>query len=101
MDVTGIQQVVKNSKLIYPNEEKVRATNIGSMSAFEELLKKSQQDPASFWMMSQKILFGTNHGQKQLVVIYHHSVFLLMVSVIQALTCWIAILKMVLEIEQL
>ncbi|TXL67514.1 acetate--CoA ligase [Cerasibacillus terrae] len=49
MDVTGIQQVVKNSKLIYPNEEKVRATNIGSMSAFEELLKKSQQDPASFW----------------------------------------------------
>jgi acetyl-CoA synthetase len=49
MDVSGILQVVSNSKLVYPNEEKVRATSIGSSEAFQELLKQSQEDPAAFW----------------------------------------------------
>ncbi|MEN2766671.1 acetate--CoA ligase [Ornithinibacillus xuwenensis] len=49
MDVSGILQVVENSKLVYPNEKKVKNTAIGSTEAFEELLKQSQQDPASFW----------------------------------------------------
>jgi acetyl-CoA synthetase len=49
MDVSGILQVVSNSKLVYPNEEKVRATSIGSTEAFQELLKQSQEDPAAFW----------------------------------------------------
>lgn len=49
MDISGILQVVSNSKLIYPAEEKVRATSIGSTEAFQELLKQSQEDPATFW----------------------------------------------------
>jgi acetyl-CoA synthetase len=49
MDVSGILQVVSNSKLVYPNEEKVRATSIGSSEAFQELLKQSHEDPAAFW----------------------------------------------------
>jgi acetyl-CoA synthetase len=49
MDVSGILQVVSNSKLVYPNEEKVRATSIGSSEAFHELLKQSHEDPAAFW----------------------------------------------------
>jgi acetyl-CoA synthetase len=49
MDISGILQVVSNSKLIYPAEEKVRSTSIGSNVAFQELLKLSQEDPAAFW----------------------------------------------------
>jgi acetyl-CoA synthetase len=49
MDISGILQVVSNSKLIYPAEEKVRSTSIGSTEAFQELLKQSQVDPATFW----------------------------------------------------
>ncbi|MFJ5760746.1 acetate--CoA ligase [Neobacillus sp. NPDC093182] len=49
MDISGILQVVSNSKLIYPAEEKVRSTSIGSTEAFQELLKQSQEDPAAFW----------------------------------------------------
>ncbi|MEY2194669.1 acetate--CoA ligase [Neobacillus sp. BF23-41] len=49
MDISGILQVVSNSKLIYPEEEKVRSTSIGSSEAFQELLKQSQEDPAKFW----------------------------------------------------
>jgi acetyl-CoA synthetase len=49
MDISGILQVVSNSKLIYPAEEKVRSTSIGSNEAFQELLKLSQEDPADFW----------------------------------------------------
>ncbi|MFL6516470.1 MAG: acetyl-coenzyme A synthetase N-terminal domain-containing protein, partial [Bacillus sp. (in: firmicutes)] len=49
MDISGILQVVSNSKLIYPEEEKVRSTSIGSSEAFHELLKQSQEDPAKFW----------------------------------------------------
>ncbi|WP_045522238.1 acetate--CoA ligase [Neobacillus niacini] len=49
MDISGILQVVSNSKRIYPAEEKVRSTSIGSNEAFQELLKLSQEDPAAFW----------------------------------------------------
>jgi acetyl-CoA synthetase len=49
MDVSGILQVVENSKLVYPNEEKSRATTIGSANAFQELVEKSQNNPAEFW----------------------------------------------------
>jgi acetyl-CoA synthetase len=49
MDISGILQVVSNSKLIYPEAEKVRSTSIGSSEAFQELLKQSQEDPAKFW----------------------------------------------------
>ncbi|NWQ40450.1 acetate--CoA ligase [Bacillus sp. EB106-08-02-XG196] len=49
MDISGILQVVSNSKLIYPSEEKVRSTSIGSNDAFQELLTLSQEDPAAFW----------------------------------------------------
>ncbi|MEI3611852.1 acetate--CoA ligase [Pseudogracilibacillus sp. SO30301A] len=49
MDESGILQVVNNSKLIYPNEEKVRSTSLGSSKAFQQLLKDSQEDPVTFW----------------------------------------------------
>src|SRR5690625_3731049 len=49
MDEKGILQVINSSKLIYPREEKVRQTALGSMEAFEQLLKDSQEDPSSFW----------------------------------------------------
>jgi acetyl-CoA synthetase len=49
MDISGILQVVSNSKLIYPAEDKVRSTSIGSTEAFQQLLKQSQEDPAAFW----------------------------------------------------
>jgi acetyl-CoA synthetase len=49
MDISGILQVVSKSKLVYPEEEKVRSTSIGSSEAFQELLKQSQEDPAAFW----------------------------------------------------
>jgi acetyl-CoA synthetase len=49
MDISGILQVVSNSKLIYPAEEKVRSTSIGSNEAFRELLKQSHEDPSAFW----------------------------------------------------
>lgn len=49
MDVSGILQVVENSKLVYPDEDKARATSIGSTKAFQELLAKSQENPAEYW----------------------------------------------------
>ena len=49
MDIKGILQVVSDSKLIYPNEDKVRATSLGSTDAFQELLRQSHEDPATFW----------------------------------------------------
>ena len=49
MDEKGILQVVNNSKLIYPDEEKAKQTSIGSVEAFQKLLEDSQRDPASFW----------------------------------------------------
>lgn len=49
MDLTGILQVVSNSKLVYPSEEKVRSTSIGSTEAFQDLLRQSQEDPGAFW----------------------------------------------------
>lgn len=49
MDVSGILKVIAESELVYPSEEKQAKTPIGSSKAFQELLEKSQQDPASFW----------------------------------------------------
>ncbi len=49
MDLNGILKVVSESKLVYPSEEKVRSTSIGSTEAFQQLLKQSQEDPAAFW----------------------------------------------------
>lgn len=49
MDVSGILKVIAESELVYPSEEKQAKTSIGSSKAFQELLEKSQQDPASFW----------------------------------------------------
>lgn len=49
MDEKGILQVVNNSRLIYPDEEKAKRTSIGSVEAFQKLLKDSQRDPETFW----------------------------------------------------
>lgn len=57
MDVSGILKVVSESKLVYPTEERQAKTSIGSSQAFQELLQKSQQDPATFWNDVAKELF--------------------------------------------
>ncbi len=49
MDISGILKVISDSKLVYPSEEKVSATSIGSTKNFQQLLKQSQEDPAAFW----------------------------------------------------
>ncbi|MCQ6280912.1 acetate--CoA ligase [Bacillus sp. EB600] len=49
MDISGILQVVSNSKLIFPEDDKAHSTSIGSSEAFQELLKLSHEDPAAFW----------------------------------------------------
>ncbi|MGV3488161.1 MAG: acetate--CoA ligase [Tuberibacillus sp.] len=49
MDELGIQQVVKNSKLVDPIPNKEEATELGSKEKFYSLLKKSQEEPETFW----------------------------------------------------
>lgn len=49
MDMNGVMQVVRNSKLVHPDKDKAAATTIGSSQAFQDLLQQSQQDPAAFW----------------------------------------------------
>lgn len=49
MDVTGIQQVLLNSKLIFPSKDKVHSTSLESSKAFKELLFKSKANPSEFW----------------------------------------------------
>lgn len=48
-DLGGIQELIKGSKIVYPEKEKQERTELGSSEAFQELLKKSQGDPESFW----------------------------------------------------
>ncbi|AWP38218.1 acetate--CoA ligase [Heyndrickxia coagulans] len=43
------QSGIAKSKLVYPSDDKIRSTEIGSSEAFEELLRLSQTDPAVFW----------------------------------------------------
>lgn len=49
MDVSGIQQVVANSRLVYPHKEKEQSTALGSSDAFNTLLQQSHEDPVAFW----------------------------------------------------
>ncbi len=57
MDVSGILKVIAESELVYPSEERQAKTSLGSSRAFQELLEKSKQDPASFWDSVAKELF--------------------------------------------
>ncbi len=41
--------MIKESKIILPNKEKVKGTNAGSIQDFNNLLKKSWDDPEKFW----------------------------------------------------
>ncbi|MUV37026.1 Acetate--CoA ligase [Lentibacillus sp. JNUCC-1] len=45
----GIHDIIKSSRVIYPDQEKQAATELGSSDAFQALLKESQEDPAAFW----------------------------------------------------
>ncbi|MEW9672126.1 acetate--CoA ligase [Ammoniphilus sp. 3BR4] len=49
MDVTGIQQVLSNSKLIFPSKDGKHSASSESRKAFEELLFKSKANPSEFW----------------------------------------------------
>ncbi|MFC7440314.1 acetate--CoA ligase [Laceyella putida] len=48
-EIRGIRDVVQNSRLVEPNPEKVRETHLGSVEAFQELLKRSWENPLVFW----------------------------------------------------
>jgi len=48
-DLGGIQEMVKESKLVWPEEEKQQQTNLGSQKKFLKLLEYSQMDPEMFW----------------------------------------------------
>src|SRR5699024_11203062 len=64
MDLKGILQVANSSALIYPQEEKVRETDLGSMEAFEKLLSDSQKNPAAFWEQVAKELVWYERWQE-------------------------------------
>lgn len=49
LDEKGILQAVKNSRLVYPDQQKVKNTELGSTKAFDELLSRSKKDPEAFW----------------------------------------------------
>lgn len=57
MDTAGIQNVVENSLLIEPREEKIRRTADGSKETFAMILEKSKQDPEKFWEEAAEQLF--------------------------------------------
>lgn len=48
-ELGGIQEIVKDSKIVWPEQEKQEQTELGSKEAFQELLEKSQKDPEAFW----------------------------------------------------
>src|SRR5690625_472134 len=48
-DLGGIQEIIKDSKIVYPDKARQAATEMGSSEAFQRLLEKSQEDPATFW----------------------------------------------------
>src|SRR5699024_2449819 len=45
----GIQDIVKQSQLVWPELEKQQQTEMESRESFQKLLEKSQQDPETFW----------------------------------------------------
>lgn len=48
-DVGGIQEIVRDSKLVHPTEEEQQKAELGNSEAFAALLKRSQEDPEAFW----------------------------------------------------
>src|SRR5690625_6885862 len=48
-DLRGIQEIIKDSKIVYPDKARQAATEMGSREAFQTLLEKSQEDPETFW----------------------------------------------------
>ncbi len=42
-------KMIRESKVFFPDPEKVRKTNTGSIEAFNELLKESWENPEKFW----------------------------------------------------
>ncbi|MFA1820786.1 acetate--CoA ligase [Virgibacillus oceani] len=55
-DMGGIKDIIKESKIVYPDIVKQGETEIGSSEAFQALLKKSQEDPEAFWNEAAKEL---------------------------------------------
>lgn len=48
-ELGGIQDIVKQSQLVWPELEKQQQTEMESRESFQKLLEKSQQDPETFW----------------------------------------------------
>jgi len=49
MDVAGIQHVVAQSQLVFPDAAEQQATELGSSEAFAKLLVQSKENPSLFW----------------------------------------------------
>ncbi|WP_245799181.1 acetate--CoA ligase [Virgibacillus siamensis] len=48
-DLGGIHDIIRESKIVYPDKTKQGSTEMGSSEAFQTLLKQSQEDPETFW----------------------------------------------------
>ena len=48
-ELGGIQEIVKESRLVWPEKEKQQQTDMKSREAFQDLLEKSHQNPEAFW----------------------------------------------------
>jgi len=64
MDITGIKQVVENSKIVNPSDEKQKKTSIGGSESFQKLLEESHQDPVSFWDRAARELVWFEHWEE-------------------------------------
>lgn len=56
-DLGGIQEIVTESQIVYPEKEKQERTDMGSSDSFFELLEKSQKDPTTFWDEAARQLY--------------------------------------------
>src|SRR5699024_490426 len=45
----GIHDIIKNSKIVYPDQEKQTSTALGNSEEFKALLKESHDNPEAFW----------------------------------------------------
>src|SRR5690625_7756272 len=59
--------MVKESKLVWPEEEKQQQTNLGSQKKFLKLLEYSQMDPEMFWDQVARELHWYERWEQTLV----------------------------------
>ena len=60
-------KMIVESQLHYPDPEKTKKTELGSMEAFASLLHQSQEDPETFWANAASELSWMKPWQKTMV----------------------------------